>query len=130
VRLNRTLALQASVSRRVREPERVKILVNKRSVRFRADFERIAARTFVAKAPDPMDADPADLSWFRLNERMRVRRLGPTLEALRASTALWNTANGWLPEPINFLMRAITDHGIGCPISRRQPVSRIAPAEA
>jgi microcystin degradation protein MlrC len=69
------------------EPERMKILVLKSSVHFRADFEAIAARVLVAKAPGPMAADPADLPWRNLDERMRVRPLGPTLAALRASAA-------------------------------------------
>ncbi|GJH16825.1 M81 family metallopeptidase [Caballeronia novacaledonica] len=69
------------------EPERMKILVNKSSVHFRADFEPIAARILVAKAPGPMAADPADLPWRNLDARMRVRPLGPTLAALRASAA-------------------------------------------
>ncbi|SAK65947.1 M81 family metallopeptidase [Caballeronia ptereochthonis] len=69
------------------EPERMKILVNKSSVHFRADFEPIAERILVAKAPGPMAADPADLPWRNLDARMRVRPMGPTLAALRASAA-------------------------------------------
>jgi microcystin degradation protein MlrC len=69
------------------EPERMKILVNKSSVHFRADFEPIAERILVAKAPGPMAADPADLPWRNLDARMRVRPLGPTLAALRAAAA-------------------------------------------
>ncbi|MDR5740988.1 MULTISPECIES: M81 family metallopeptidase [unclassified Caballeronia] len=69
------------------EPERMKILVNKSSVHFRADFEPIATRILVAKAPGPMAADPADLPWRKLDPRMRVRPMGPTLSALRASAA-------------------------------------------
>jgi len=69
------------------EPERMKILVNKSSVHFRADFEPIAERVLVAKAPGPMAADPADLPWRNLDSRMRVRPLGPTLAELRASAA-------------------------------------------
>jgi hypothetical protein len=34
-----------------------------------------------------MAADPADLPWRRLDARMRVRPMGPTLAALRASAA-------------------------------------------
>lgn len=55
------------------EPERMKILVNKSSVHFRADFEPIAHAVLVAKAPGPMLADPADLPWRRLKPGMRVR---------------------------------------------------------
>jgi microcystin degradation protein MlrC len=59
------------------EPERMKILVNKSSVHFRADFEPIAATVLVAKAPGPMAADPADLPWRRLAPGMRIRPGGP-----------------------------------------------------
>jgi microcystin degradation protein MlrC len=58
------------------EPERMKILVNKSSVHFRADFEAIAEAILVTKAPGPMAADPADLPWERLDPQMRVRPLG------------------------------------------------------
>ncbi|KIG01642.1 M81 family metallopeptidase [Caballeronia concitans] len=68
------------------EPERMKILVNKSSVHFRADFEPIAAGILVAKAPGPMAADPADLPWRNLDARMRLRPMGPTLSALRSAT--------------------------------------------
>jgi microcystin degradation protein MlrC len=60
------------------EPERMKILVNKSSVHFRADFETIAEAILVAKAPGPMAADPVDLPWERLAPQMRVRPLGPS----------------------------------------------------
>ncbi|MBT2299900.1 M81 family metallopeptidase [Variovorax paradoxus] len=48
------------------EPERMKILVNKSSVHFRADFAPIAQQILVARAPGPMSADPSDLPWTRL----------------------------------------------------------------
>jgi microcystin degradation protein MlrC len=48
------------------EPERMKILVNKSSVHFRADFAPIAQQILVARAPGPMAADPAELPWTRL----------------------------------------------------------------
>jgi microcystin degradation protein MlrC len=54
------------------EPENMKILVNKSSVHFRADFEPIAHAVLVAKAPGPMTADPADLPWTRLAPGLRV----------------------------------------------------------
>lgn len=54
------------------EPEKMKILVNKSSVHFRADFEPIAHAVLVAKAPGPMAADPADLPWKRLKPGIRV----------------------------------------------------------
>ena len=58
------------------EPEQMKILVNKSSVHFRADFEPIAHTVLVAKAPGPMTADPADLPWTRLARGIRVRPMG------------------------------------------------------
>ncbi|SDV49857.1 M81 family metallopeptidase [Chitinasiproducens palmae] len=58
------------------EPERMKILVNKSSVHFRADFEPIASAVLVAKAPGPMRADPADLPWQHLREGIRTRPCG------------------------------------------------------
>lgn len=48
------------------EPEQMKILVNKSSVHFRADFAPIAQQILVARAPGPMSADPSDLPWTRL----------------------------------------------------------------
>ncbi|MDM0114635.1 M81 family metallopeptidase [Variovorax sp. J22R133] len=55
-------------------PEDMKILVNKSSVHFRADFAPIAKAILVAKAKGPMAADPADLPWTRLPATMA---LGP-----------------------------------------------------
>ncbi|MFM0002418.1 M81 family metallopeptidase [Paraburkholderia dipogonis] len=60
------------------EPEQMKILVNKSSVHFRADFEAIAEAILVAKAPGPMAADPVDLPWTRLDPAIRLRPLGPS----------------------------------------------------
>ncbi|EUC19753.1 UNVERIFIED_ORG: microcystin degradation protein MlrC [Burkholderia sp. CF145] len=60
------------------EPERMKVLVVKSSVHFRADFQAGARAVLVAKAPGPMAADPADLPWRRLDEHMRVRPMGLT----------------------------------------------------
>jgi microcystin degradation protein MlrC len=54
------------------QPEQMKILVNKSSVHFRADFGPISEAILVAKAPGPMKADPADLPWTRLSPGMRV----------------------------------------------------------
>ena len=48
------------------EPERMKLLVNKSSVHFRAAFTPIASHILVAVAPGPMAADPAALPWTRL----------------------------------------------------------------
>ncbi|MDN7624259.1 M81 family metallopeptidase [Burkholderia cenocepacia] len=58
------------------EPEAMKILVNKSSVHFRADFQDIAHAVLVAKAPGPMQADPADLPWTRLARGMRMKPMG------------------------------------------------------
>ena len=58
------------------EPEQMKILVNKSSVHFRADFQPIAHTVLVAKAPGPMTADPADLPWKRLARGIRMRPMG------------------------------------------------------
>ena len=70
--LDRNLYRMAGV-----EPERMKILVNKSSVHFRADFQPIAEAVLVAKAPGPLMADPADFPWTRLAKGMRLRPLGP-----------------------------------------------------
>jgi microcystin degradation protein MlrC len=48
------------------EPQRMKLLVNKSSVHFRAAFAPIAAHILVAVAPGPMAADTAALPWTRL----------------------------------------------------------------
>jgi microcystin degradation protein MlrC len=45
-------------------------------VHFRADFQPIAHEVLVAKAPGPMQADPADLPWTRLQPGIRVRPQG------------------------------------------------------
>jgi microcystin degradation protein MlrC len=58
------------------QPEEMKVLVNKSSVHFRADFEPIALAVLVAKAPGPMTADPADLPWTRLANGMRTGPCG------------------------------------------------------
>lgn len=57
-------------------PERKKIVVVKSSVHFRADFEPIAERIIIAKAPGPAIADPQDLPWTRLAHGMRLSPLG------------------------------------------------------
>jgi microcystin degradation protein MlrC len=54
-------------------PERMKLLVNKSSVHFRADFAPIAQAILIAKAPGPMAADPADLPWRKLPAAMARR---------------------------------------------------------
>lgn len=55
------------------QPEQMKLLVNKSSVHFRADFAPIAEAILVAKAPGPMAADPADLPWRKLPATMARR---------------------------------------------------------
>ena len=55
------------------QPEQMKVLVNKSSVHFRADFAPIASQILVAKAPGPMAVDPADLPWMRLPDAMSRR---------------------------------------------------------
>lgn len=61
-------------------PEEMKILVNKSSVHFRADFEPIAQAILIAKSDGRMAADPADLPWTALGEGMRVSPGGPSFE--------------------------------------------------
>ncbi|QET06641.1 M81 family metallopeptidase [Cupriavidus pauculus] len=67
------------------EPERMKILVNKSSVHFRADFGPIAEAILVAKAPGPMAADPADLPWTSLACGMRLKPNGAAFRAAQSS---------------------------------------------
>lgn len=59
------------------EPTAEKILVNKSSVHFRADFAPIAEEILICAAPGPMIADPAKLAWKRLRPGMRLGPLGP-----------------------------------------------------
>lgn len=54
------------------EPEQMRILVNKSSVHFRADFGPIAKATLVARSPGPVVADPADLPWKHLAPGLRT----------------------------------------------------------
>lgn len=69
------------------QPEKMKILVNKSSVHFRADFGPIAERILVAKSPGPMAADPADLPWKRLSASTRVRPVA-SLNSDRATSII------------------------------------------
>ncbi|WP_460152510.1 M81 family metallopeptidase [Pseudomonas sp. S2_B07] len=62
------------------EPEKMKILVNKSSVHFRADFQAMAHAVLVAKAPGPMIADPADLPWKNLAPGLRTSPLGQSFD--------------------------------------------------
>jgi microcystin degradation protein MlrC len=68
------------------EPEKMRILVNKSSVHFRADFDSIALTTLIAKAPGGMQADPRDLPWKRLRDGLRIAPLGPIFAEQRAGT--------------------------------------------
>jgi microcystin degradation protein MlrC len=58
------------------EPTTQKILVNKSSVHFRADFAPIAEEILVAKAPGPMLADPSEYPWTRLAPGIRLKPKG------------------------------------------------------
>jgi enamine deaminase RidA (YjgF/YER057c/UK114 family) len=57
-------------------PEDMKILVNKSSVHFRADFAAIAEDILVVRSPGPFIADPAQLPWKHLGEGMRTKPNG------------------------------------------------------
>ena len=59
------------------EPTEQKILVNKSSVHFRADFEPIAERLLICAAPGAMPADTASLPWTRLRAGVRIKPNGP-----------------------------------------------------
>lgn len=63
------------------EPERMKLLVNKSSVHFRADFAAIAQEILVVRAPGPFIADPAELPWTKLGHGMRIRPNGLAFQA-------------------------------------------------
>jgi microcystin degradation protein MlrC len=54
-------------------PEQMKILVNKSSVHFRADFAAIAEEILVVRSPGPFIADPSQLPWKNLAREMRTR---------------------------------------------------------
>jgi microcystin degradation protein MlrC len=58
------------------EPTAQKILVNKSSVHFRADFEPIAGKLLICAAPGAMPADTANLPWTRLRPGIRVKPNG------------------------------------------------------
>ena len=59
------------------EPTDQKILVNKSSVHFRADFEPIAEKLLICAAPGAMPADTAALPWTRLRPGIRIKPNGP-----------------------------------------------------
>jgi microcystin degradation protein MlrC len=58
------------------EPTTQKILVNKSSVHFRADFEPIAEKLLICAAPGAMPANTADLPWTRLRPGIRIKPNG------------------------------------------------------
>jgi len=58
------------------EPTEQRILVNKSSVHFRADFEPIAERLLICAAPGAMPADTATLPWTRLRPGIRIKPNG------------------------------------------------------
>ncbi|QOZ33516.1 M81 family metallopeptidase [Bradyrhizobium sp. CCBAU 53421] len=59
------------------EPTAQKILVNKSSVHFRADFEPIAEKLLICAAPGAMPADTATLPWKHLRPGIRIKPNGP-----------------------------------------------------
>ncbi len=63
------------------EPTKQRLLVNKSSVHFRADFEPIAEAILVCVAPGPMVADPAALPWTRLRPGLRIKPNGRPFSA-------------------------------------------------
>lgn len=64
------------------QPENMKILVNKSSVHFRADFEPIAEAVLIAKAPGMLFADPVEFTWTRLTPGIRISPGGIAFESL------------------------------------------------
>jgi microcystin degradation protein MlrC len=72
-------------------PEEMRILVNKSSVHFRADFEPIAQAVLVAKSDGHMAADPADLAWTALRDGMRV---SPGGRAFHKTNRVTDSARG------------------------------------
>ena len=73
------------------EPEQMKILVNKSSVHFRADFTPIVEKILVAQAPGPMLADPAELPWKRLARGIRIKPEGPEFQGSKGNRVIFHT---------------------------------------
>ncbi|YCN55400.1 M81 family metallopeptidase [Rhodococcus erythropolis] len=63
-------------------PEKLRIVVVKSAIHFRADFDQIAETVLNARAPGPMTAEPADLPWHRLRCGIRITALGPAFEGI------------------------------------------------
>lgn len=59
------------------EPTAMKILVNKSSVHFRADFVPIASAILVCAAPGPMPVSPISLPWTKLRKGLKLAPNGP-----------------------------------------------------
>ena len=68
------------------EPTEQKILVNKSSVHFRADFEPIAEKLLICAAPGAMPADTAALPWTRLRPGIRIKPNGPAFKSHSTSS--------------------------------------------
>ena len=69
------------------EPTAQKILVNKSSVHFRADFEPIAETLLICAAPGAMPADTADLPWTNLKPGIRVKPNGSPFDPTTKSSS-------------------------------------------
>jgi microcystin degradation protein MlrC len=63
------------------EPARMRIVVLKSSVHFRADFQPIAKEVLVVEAPGPAIADPAKLPFRRLRAGVRLKPGGAAFRA-------------------------------------------------
>lgn len=70
------------------EPTKEKILVNKSSVHFRADFEPIAEKLLICAAPGAMPADTATLPWKHLRPGIRIKPNGPAFTPSRSTTSI------------------------------------------
>jgi microcystin degradation protein MlrC len=64
------------------EPAEQKILGLKSAVHFRGDFEPIAEKVLVIKAPGGCPADPRDLPYRNLKPGTRLGPKGPTFKPL------------------------------------------------
>ena len=53
-------------------PEKMRILVNKSSVHFRADFEPIAKEIIVAKSDGAMSTNMDELNWKKINKKVKL----------------------------------------------------------
>ena len=53
-------------------PEKMRILVNKSSVHFRADFEPIAKKIIVAKSDGAMSTNMDELTWKKIDKKVKL----------------------------------------------------------